>query len=61
MYKSPKLLRYGSFRELTRSGLSGSSDQFLFLSVVNPPVVTTDTGGGGEYCPPGGNDVGGSR
>jgi hypothetical protein len=59
MYQSPKLLRYGSFRDLTRAGLSGSSDQLFFLSVTSlPPIITIDTGGGDTGTI---TDVGGSR
>lgn len=41
MYRSPKLLRHGSFRELTQSGLSGSRDQLFFMSIVAPPSDPT--------------------
>lgn len=61
MYQSPKLVRYGSFRNLTQAGLSGSQDQLLFLSIVNTPCVV---GCGGPTDPGGGvntTDIGGSR
>lgn len=52
MYQSPKLLRYGSFRDLTKSGQSGAMDQLLFLSIDNsgggggdPGITTLEVGG----------------
>jgi hypothetical protein len=49
MYTSPKLLRHGSFREMTQAGLWGSSDHIFFLSIVPPlpPVNNPPPSGGG--------------
>ena len=33
MYERPKLVRYGSFRELTQAGWSGGNDHLLFKAI----------------------------
>ena len=39
MYQSPKLLRHGSFREMTQAGITGSTDHFTFHGVIiNTPI-----------------------
>ena len=43
MYEPPKLLRHGNFRDLTRVGVSGSSDLIFFSSITGGTV-----GGGGD-------------
>jgi hypothetical protein len=55
-YESPKLLRYGSFRDLTQAGWSGANDHLFFQNISGcnlygcPPVqdpgnLTNTTGG----------------
>lgn len=47
MYVKPKLERMGSFREITQSGLSGSSDGLLIGGTQSPPP----DGGCTSGCP----------
>ena len=54
MYEPPKLLRHGSFRDLTRVGLSGASDLIFFSSISGGGTV----GGGEEPGEPGITEVG---
>ena len=56
MYQKPKLERFGTFRELTRLGLSNASDGASILGVVTSPGCYSDFRdyGYGEYsigCP----------
>lgn len=60
MYTSPKLVRYGKFRDLTQAGWNGANDHMFFHAISGcnlwacPP---SDPGDGGV----GGQDTGGSR
>lgn len=59
MYETPKLLRYGSFRELTQAGWSSSDDHLFFKSISGCNLYgcpsNPDDGGLGTQT------VGGSR
>ncbi len=56
MYESPKLLRYGGFRDLTQAGWSGADDHLFFQNISGCNLLG---------CPPGqpggGPTTGGSR
>ena len=54
MYQSPKLLRHGSFREMTQAGIFSGGDHLFFKSLL-PPVNNTPPD---EDCPPTGQDAG---
>jgi hypothetical protein len=56
MYSPPRLVRHGSFRELTQAGWAYADDQLFFKSIAgcNLGDCPTDQG-------PGTNEVGGSR
>lgn len=45
MYQSPKLLRYGSFRDLTQAGWNGADDHLFFRNISGSNLWPGNTGG----------------
>jgi len=46
MYEKPRVERFGTFRDLTRIGFSGTGDGFLILA--SHTHATSDTGSTGD-------------
>lgn len=50
MYQKPRVERFGTFRELTQVGFSGSQDGFTICGITNG-TGNSLCGGTGNPCP----------
>ena len=59
MYSKPQLERFGTFRELTQTGIGGSGDGCIVLNPVTGAVVDGNPADGeyGTFDMPGGGTV----
>jgi hypothetical protein len=56
MYSAPKLERFGTFRDLTKTGINGGGDGCIVLDPANGAVVDGNPADGayGQFPIPGG-------